>query len=507
MVSFGTVDVADPSVSGVGILVAGRYRITGILGQGGMGLVLSARDETGERDVALKLLQSIGDVNVERFLREARVGEKLESEHIVQVLDVGSRAGRPFLVMERLRGDDFGAMLRPSTRETSSKLVPLPLVEVADCVVQTCEALARAHGAGIVHRDIKASNLFAHRREDGSRIVKVLDFGISKVFADAGASEATLTRTSDRGGLGSPPYMSPEHIRDPRMVDGRTDLWSLGVVAYRLLSARYPFAGESANEVGEAIVARRPLLLREHGIDVPDEVEAIIARCLARDRDDRFPDAGALAAAFSPFASEPWARYGELVRAIVERAPAPKAPPTVTTRLADARALLGDPPTKSLPSPLAETAQEPPKTDGPDPWSSVTRPMPQRLRAVPRPAAVPVEIPAPRAGRPWRWAALLAFVASLVSVGIRWRHPPKPDESTTRLVAPTGVTAVASDSPPPTSSRVLEPIPAPPPPAPASVTTPLAVPRATRRRGPAPPPAPSASQTPRSVLQANPYAQ
>jgi serine/threonine-protein kinase len=500
------------SVPDVGVLVAGRYRITGILGQGGMGLVLSARDEKDGRDVALKLLQAIGEANTERFLREARVAAKLESEHIVKVLDVGSRAGRPYLVMERLRGEDFSSLMRGSGSGQEPTLSPLSLVEVADCVVQTCEALAHAHGAGVIHRDIKASNLFAHQREDGSRIVKVLDFGISKVLGGTGEPERTLTRTIDGLALGSPPYMSPEHARDARKVDRRSDIWSLGVVAYRLLSARYPFAGESATEVLAASLRKPPVRLRDLGLDVPDAVDAIIARCLAPDPDERFADAGALAAAFSPFTSERWRGYAQVVQEIVGRTPGPASPRIQggAPKLADARALLDDPPTRSL-APEPDASNIP---DRADLRTSVTRLMPDRPGASPPQVGatrVPPEAPAPPARRGVRGALAAIVFAAIVAIAFVARTRAKPHSASQPIVAaPVASTATAFGLQP-ESSAAPEVSPAPPLAPAASVNTPPGAPRATRRRAPttppsAAPPAPLASEAPRPVLQPNPYA-
>ena len=307
-----------------GTLVAGRYRVGKTLGEGGMGVVLAAEDEESGNEVALKLLQVVGRANTERFLREARLASRIDSAHVVSVFDMGTHDGLPFLVMERLRGRDFGEKIR-SFR--------LTLTEVADCVVQVCEALAHAHGAGIVHRDIKASNIFEHVGDDGEPIVKVLDFGISKTITSSLVStEKTVTHTRDGGFLGSPPYMSPEHIKDPRHVDGRTDLWSLGVVAFRLLSTAFPFDGASAAEILVGILGKNPPTLRDVGVTVPVEVEEIIARCLTRPREHRYQDAGELAAAFAPFASPRWATYGRTVPEIVERAKPNNKPAEPATR-------------------------------------------------------------------------------------------------------------------------------------------------------------------------------
>jgi serine/threonine-protein kinase len=316
-------------------------------------------------------------------------------------------------------------------------------------------------------------------------------------------------------------------VRDPRAVDHRTDLWSLGVVAYRLLSARYPFAGDSAKEILAAIVSQRPRRLRDHGVDVPEPVEAIIERCLSPKREDRYADAGALAAAFAPFASERWRRYGELVPAIVRRTPAPAPPPpeAAPPAVLDASALLADPPTRTV---APEVAVTPPATatergrDGARP--SVTLLMDQRPAASPAAHAsvsppVPVATPARGSRRALVAGALLALLAA--GVGVGWRSRSKPSPPPLPTLAPAdvsaaapipGVAAVASSSgSEPASSPALVPSAAP---VRSSAGTPVAVPRATRRRPPAATPspspspaapAPSASQAPKSVLQPNPY--
>jgi serine/threonine-protein kinase len=182
--------VAAPPVPVAGTLVARRYRIEGLLGEGSYGAVVAARDEREGCDVALKLLQSIDDESARRFFREARLASMLETPHVVRVFEVGAWQEQPFIVMERLVGEDL---------ETKSNDGPLPVSEVTDCLLQVCEALAHAHGAGIVHRDIKTSNIFETRADDGSSLVKVLDFGVSKIDVGTAGLER-LTRTAPRGG-------------------------------------------------------------------------------------------------------------------------------------------------------------------------------------------------------------------------------------------------------------------------------------------------------------------
>lgn len=277
-----------------GELLAGRYRVERTLGSGGMGLVLAAHDEETGDHVALKLLHNVSDTkSIDRFFREARTMGQLESDHVVRVRDSGHTDDKtPYLVMDRLEGHDLAQR---------AKKGPLPVGEAADVVIQACEALSHAHAKGIVHRDVKPSNLFLHR--EGSRtVVKMLDFGISKILA-RDVWERTLTATADGGVLGSPPYMSPEQVRDPRAVDSRSDVWSLGVLLYRLLSGAVPFDGESVGEVFAKIL-ERPVPSIRVTTDVPQAIDEIIASCLVKDRDLRCQHVGELALALAPFASK-----------------------------------------------------------------------------------------------------------------------------------------------------------------------------------------------------------
>ena len=286
-------------------LLAGRYVIEGTLARGGMGVILAARDLRGGQVAVKRITDDRRLVSTTRFLREARIAASLDSEHVVRVLDSGMDGGSPFLVMERLVGTDLGAELEAHG--------PMSVTEVADILLQVCSGLSHAHAAGVVHRDIKPSNLFRHRGVDGTRVVKVLDFGISKSIASEG--EATLTRSRE-GTVGSPPFMSPEQIRDSHDVDLRTDIWSLGVVAYRLLTAEMPFEGDSVGSLFAAVLELSPRRPSQHALRGADAFEDVIAKCLAKDRAERFDDVGALALAVAPYASQ---SFRALANAIVAR--------------------------------------------------------------------------------------------------------------------------------------------------------------------------------------------
>ncbi|HEV7557208.1 MAG TPA: serine/threonine-protein kinase, partial [Kofleriaceae bacterium] len=216
-----------------GTLVAGKYRIDRILGRGGMGIVASAAHVHLHNKVALKFLEPsfVADAKVvERFVREARAVAGLRGEHVCRVTDVGALDnGTPFIVMELLEGTDLARLLKTG---------PVPVQRACSYVLQACVGVAEAHALDIVHRDLKPANLFLTHRPDGTPLVKVLDFGIAKAPTTNG-DDFSLTQTA--GVLGSPGYMSPEQLRSSHDVDRRTDIWSLGVILYELVSGHPPF--------------------------------------------------------------------------------------------------------------------------------------------------------------------------------------------------------------------------------------------------------------------------
>jgi serine/threonine-protein kinase len=277
-----------------GDVLAGRYRIERILGRGAMGLVLRALDLERGEVCAVKLLtpQALGHPTaVARFLREARAVGSLKSPHVVRVLDVGALDdGAPFMVLEPLEGADLSAVLQ--------RRGALPAYEAARHVIEACEALAEAHAAGIVHRDLKPQNLFLATLEDGATVLKVIDFGLAKAFAQLeGESDLTLSNTV----LGSPSYMSPEQIRSARSVDARSDVWSLGVVLYVLVTGKLPFAAATASDVVNAVVSAAPAPPSSLRPGLPLALDAVILRCLEKDPARRFSSAAALGAALAPF--------------------------------------------------------------------------------------------------------------------------------------------------------------------------------------------------------------
>jgi serine/threonine-protein kinase len=292
---------SDPSLARTmasarqGHVIDGKYLVGECIAWGGMGIVSAATHLHLQKAVAIKWIRPEYLDNHEmaaRFLNEARAAAGLSNEHVARVLDFGkAEDGTPYLVMERLEGACLATVLLDRG--------PLPVREAVDYVLQICEALAEAHARGIVHRDIKPENLFLTHRLDGEPIVKVLDFGISK--QPAGKAGRTLTNPSSS--MGSPCYMSPEQMRNARTVDARTDIWSLGVVLFELLSGALPFDGESLPELCGSVICDPPRSLRDFRPDLPDGLEAAVDRCLQKSRDDRFADIAELARALESFAS------------------------------------------------------------------------------------------------------------------------------------------------------------------------------------------------------------
>jgi serine/threonine-protein kinase len=283
-----------------GTIIADKYKVVRTLGEGGMGLVVSATHMGLEQEVAIKFLlpeATRSDVAVERFLREAKVAAKIRSDHVARVHDVGTldRADGnvPYIVMEHLEGKDL--------RQTIDREGALAVDEACEIILQACEGLAQVHAAGIVHRDLKPSNLFVTRKADGSPAVKLLDFGISKLAVPGeGTGDPALTSTATI--MGSPAYMSPEQLKSTKEVDARTDVWSLGAVFYESLTGAPVFRGETLPQVCAMIASEDPPPPSSRRADIPEELDHGVLRTLDKDPATRatLVDLARTAARFAP---------------------------------------------------------------------------------------------------------------------------------------------------------------------------------------------------------------
>jgi serine/threonine-protein kinase len=281
-----------------GEIVAGKYKIERVLGSGGFGVVVAAQHVHLGEQVALKFLLPAALANaeiVERFLREARSAVKIKSEHVARVLDVGTMpTGAPYMVMEYLSGHDMG--------DEIVRRGQIPPHEAVEVLLQACEAIAEAHSLGIIHRDLKPANLFRTERPDGSFLIKVLDFGIAKASEGEFATEQKgLTATASV--MGSPLFMSPEQMRSTKKADARSDIWSLGVILFQMLSGRLPFDADSMPGIVAMVFTEPVPSFAQVGARVPPDLEAIVRRCLEKSPEKRYESVGALAEALLPYAS------------------------------------------------------------------------------------------------------------------------------------------------------------------------------------------------------------
>jgi serine/threonine protein kinase len=406
-----------------GTVIAGKYRVERVIGKGGMGVVVAAEHTLLKQRVALKFVLDTSDQDAtDRFMREARATARLESAHVCRVMDVGTTdTGAPYIVMELLSGMDLSARLRA--------FGAMPTGEAVDYVLQLLDALAEAHARGIVHRDLKPSNLFLASRGDGSSILKVLDFGISKLqhsaqevetestargMGTAAPVDPALGLTATGVMMGSPPYMSPEQLRSARDVDARCDVWSVGAILHELLT------DERAFPPGDDLFAR---ILHGHfpptrsvRPSVPEGLARIVDRCLRVSADERFPSAADLAVALAPFGPPH-------TKVHVERA---------------ARWLANSSPGSSPSSPSAPSL--------PSPAGSAPA---QTVHGV----ALPPTVTMASATRWWPRVAILAMVVALAAIAGGFVQQRRTAQQPAALVAPPPPPALVVDpAPPPVAS-------------------------------------------------------
>ncbi|MBK7581298.1 MAG: protein kinase [Myxococcales bacterium] len=319
-----------------GSIISKKYRLVRCLGEGGMGEVWEALNLRTQRPFALKLVHADSQIAPElreRMLREASVAGRLQHPNVIEVYDVGeTEAGEPFLVMELLSGETLAELLDRRGNLDSTR--------AAAVGAEITAALGAAHASGVVHRDLKPANVFLHEDPGHGRVVKVLDFGVSKLLVPDGPS-STVTGAP----IGTPAYMSPEQARGLRDLDQRTDLWSVGVMLFEMVAGRLPFDGTTAYAVvGEVLHGNVPRL-SEHAPSVDPRLDAIVAKCLERDPELRWASARELGAAIESIlpkrASAVVADFDEdatLSRKVARVAPPSEISDTATTAVVGPRA-------------------------------------------------------------------------------------------------------------------------------------------------------------------------
>lgn len=294
LLSLSPWDCYDPVILSLpaGTVIDQKYEIEKRLGAGGMGEVYCARHITLEHRVAIKVLRvdQLGEEEIQRFFTEARSLARLDNDHVIRISDFGRLPDTsPYAVMELLVGEDFEVLIK----QKRSRSIP----EAVDLFLQACVGLAAAHRAGIVHRDIKPANLFVAQRSDGSKIVKILDFGLAK------STVSSDSLTEQNAIFGSPTYMSPEQLRASKFVDPRTDIWSLGVTLYEFVCGKPPFDNHAAPAYLMGILHEDPLPFEKFGVHDP-AFEAVVRKALEKSLENRYSSVFELAKALTPFGTD-----------------------------------------------------------------------------------------------------------------------------------------------------------------------------------------------------------
>ena len=430
----------------------GRYEIVRPLGKGAMGVVYLARDPQIEREVALKTVRfdspnpsfKIEEAKA-RFLKEARISGRLQHPHIVTVFDVGEDGGNLYLAMEYVPGGSFSQRLQEPN--------PLSIEERIRVVAEVAQALGHAPERGVIHRDVKPANILL--TQSGS--AKVTDFGIGKLLT----GDTELTSTGQM--VGSPAYMSPEQIRGEKL-DVRSDIFSLGVVLYQALTDRKPFPADTLTTLVYQILHEEPAAPGTVRNDLPTEISAIVRKCLAKNREDRYSDAVELSAAlgellgYTPVGTTASLSESKVRRAQRAAAAAVAVPPAATVLPPGSS---GDLPTALLRQPVM-----PPKTDTDSDAPTIS--VASGPKPIPTDTAPPSSTTAPPPKRSKSTAVALG-TAALLAVAIvivlatrkETTSPPKtePTAAPTRIAAVATPGAPATTTSPSTASTAAVPVP------------------------------------------------
>jgi len=380
----------------VGSIIAGRYRIDALLGEGGMGAVFRGSDSQGN-PFALKF--PAPDIRsrpgmMSRFANEAVAASRIASEHAVHIFGVeATEGGVPFIVMELLQGTDLDQII-----ETQA---PIDTPRAVHFALQILRALQVAHAAGVVHRDMKPANCFVLNQNGEPDFIKIIDFGITKLLGDDAANQ---TRTSVT--MGTPAYMSPEQARSAKAAEPRSDLYAVGVILYELLTKKRPYDGDSHNELVVKICTEPPLPIRNARADLPADLAAAVEHALVKAPAGRYENAQAFARALAPFADARSAGVLQRIEAGIQNTPlaaalaptplasnpgAPPPSPGNRTAIMDPGAPFADAP------PAASSGREPQRTVVADaPIAFAENAAPPAAPAMP-PSAAPAVVPAPPA--------------------------------------------------------------------------------------------------------------
>lgn len=446
------------------LVVADRYRLVRMIGRGGMGSVWQAVHLSLDQPCAVKFIEgevgNVADAHA-RFEREAKAAAALRSPNVVQILDHGVWAGRPYIAMELLEGEDLGRALH----KAGGRLPPARILEVLE---QVCRALTRAHAAGFVHRDLKPDNIFL-TQDDDRLLVKILDFGVAKQTSQA--IEGSNTRTGAM--LGTPYYMSPEQAQGIKSVDARSDLWSLAVIVFQCLTGRLPFESEALGDLLVKIIVQ-PLPTPSQVAPVPPGFDAWWRRASDRNPDGRFPTAKdfaqSLAVALGSTAAPDTQRAVPMGTLAV--GPPPGSPPPMGTG-------------PWTPQPGAWT---PPQGQWQPPGMATPQPAPPHGGSQPGAASSPVSFAqsgnvVPPRTSPALVVVLVAAFLALAGAGIfllRGRTPKTPPGVATTAPPPSVAPIPLPDPTTPSTATPREPAPTAEPTAVAAVATP--VPTTTARR-------------------------